>query len=172
MLEEIVSLANIDVGGRYIFSGSKTDTVPFSQDGTYNGNKNAFTVKIGKDATIEAGNDGSAAFGNIFSTLSGLKTALETNDVTGIQDAMSNLDSDFDHISSRISDVGSKMVRMEIKEKIYQDLNITNLERLSNIEDADIAEAIMDLKSRELAYQAVLASSARVMTLSLVNYLK
>ena len=35
MLEEIVSLANTDVGGRFIFAGSNTDTVPFAQDGKH-----------------------------------------------------------------------------------------------------------------------------------------
>ena len=61
---------------------------------------------------------------------------------------------------------------METKEKIYQDLKITNTDRLSKIEDADITEAIMDLKSRELVYQAALASSAKVMQLSLVDYFR
>jgi len=60
---------------------------------------------------------------------------------------------------------------MEIKTNIFQDLNIANTDRLSNIEDADITEAIMDLKEKELAYQAALASSARVMQLSLIDYL-
>jgi flagellar hook-associated protein 3 FlgL len=45
------------------------------------------------------------------------------------------------------------------------------VERKSQLEDADIAEAVMHLKSKELAYQAALASSARVMQLNLVNYL-
>ncbi|MCD6297532.1 MAG: flagellar biosynthesis protein FlgL, partial [Deltaproteobacteria bacterium] len=61
--------------------------------------------------------------------------------------------------------------RMEIKENIFQDLKISNTERLSKIEDADIAEAIMDLKAKELAYQAALASSAKVMKMSLVDYM-
>ncbi|MBW2014826.1 MAG: hypothetical protein JRI69_13755, partial [Deltaproteobacteria bacterium] len=156
----------------YIFSGSKTDTTPFSDDGTYNGNSNAFTVKIGKDATIEVGGDGDAVFGNIFTTMDGLKTALMTNDVGGIQNAMSNLDGHFDDISAKISDVGSKMNRMDVKEKIFQDLNFANTDRLSKIEDADLAEAIMELKARELAYQAALASSAKVMTLTLMDYME
>lgn len=171
MLEEIVSLANTDVGGNYIFSGSKADTAPFSQDGTYNGDDNAFTVKVGKDDTVEVGSDGSVVFGNIFGTMTDLKTALEANDVGGIQDAISNLDVDFDHISAKISYVGSRMARMEVKDKIFQDLNFTNADRLSKIEDADMAEAIIDLKSKELTYQAALASSARVMGLSLLDYL-
>ena len=61
---------------------------------------------------------------------------------------------------------------MEIKNNIYQDFNLTNTERLSNIEDADIAEAVMNVKAAELTYQAALASSSKVMTLSLVDYLK
>ena len=170
-LDEVVSLANTQLNGRYIFSGSKSDTVPFSQDGTYNGDNNPFTVKIGRDSTIQIGSDGDAAFGTIFTTLSNLKDALAANDGDGIQTAMDNLDADFDHVSSKISDIGSKMLRIEIKENIFQDLKISNTDRLSKIEDADIAEAIMDLKAKELAYQAALASSAKVMELSLVDYM-
>jgi flagellar hook-associated protein 3 FlgL len=172
MLEEIVSLANTDVAGNYIFSGSKTDTIPFEQNGTYHGDNDPFTIKISKNSTVEVGSDGQAMFGNIFSTLSNLKTALENNDVSGIQNAMDNLDGHFDDISAKISDVGSKMNRMEIKDKIYQDLNFSNTERLSKIEDADIAEAIMNVSAAELTYQAALASSSKVMKLTLVDYLE
>ena len=104
--------------------------------------------------------------------MSNLKTALETNDLSGIQDAMGYLDGHFEDISAKISDVGSKMNRMEIKDNILQDLNFSNTERLSKIEDADIAEAIMNLSAAELTYQAALASSAKVMSLmTLVDYL-
>ncbi len=177
--DEILSLANTEVNGRYVFAGSKTDTAPFSQGGTYNGDNNAFKVKIGKDTTVEVGSDGAAVFqpsgaganDDIFQTLSDLKDALENNNVSGIQVAMSKLDDHLDQISNKISDIGSKMIRMEIKEKIFQDLSLTNTDRLAKIEDADMAEAIIDLKSKELTYQAALASSARVMGLSLLDYM-
>jgi len=172
MLDEIISLANTDVAGNYIFAGSKTDTIPFNQDGTYNGNNNPFTIKISHNSAVEVGSDGEAVFGTVFDTLIDLKTALQSNDVGGIQDAIDKLDIHFDDISSKISDVGSKMNRMEIKDKIFQDLNFSNTERLSKIEDADIAEAVMNVKAAELTYQAALASSAKVMTLTLVDYLK
>jgi flagellar hook-associated protein 3 FlgL len=170
-LEEIVSLANRDVNGRYIFSGSQTDTTPFRQDGTYDGDTNPFEVKIARNAVVEVGQNGTAVFGTLFTTLSDLKTALEGNNIGGIQNAMGNLDNHFNHISTEISDIGSKMIRMEIKENIYQDLSITNTSRLGEIEDVDMAEAILELKSIEVAYQAALASSSQVMRLSLVDYL-
>ncbi len=173
MLDEIVSLGNTDVAGNYIFAGSKTDTVPFDQDGTYNGDNNAFAIKISKNSTVEIGSDGEAVFGTVFNTLIDLKDALQSNDVGGIQVAMGDLDGHFEDISAKISDVGSKMNRMEIKDNILQDLNFSNTERLSKIEDADIAEAIMNLSAAELTYQAALASSSKVMTLlTLVDYLK
>ena len=172
MLDEIVSLANTDVAGNYIFAGLKTDTIPFGPDGTYNGDNNPFTIKISQNSTVEVGSDGQAVFGTVFSTLEDLKVALQSNDVGGIQDAMDKLDTNFDDISGKISDVGSKMNRMEIKDKIFQDLNFSNTERLSKIEDADIAEAVMNVKAAELTYQAALASSSKVMTLTLVDYLK
>ena len=176
-IDEMVSLANTELSGRYIFAGSKTDTTPFDQDGTYNGDNNPFTINIGRNSTVQVGSDGEAVFGtagqdnDIFKTLEDLKTALTNDNLSGIQNAMTRLDNHFDHISTKISDLGSKMLRMEIKETILQDMNITNTERLSNIEDADIAEAIIELKQKELAYQAALASSAKVMKLSLIDYL-
>jgi flagellar hook-associated protein 3 FlgL len=170
-LEEIVSLANTSVAGNYIFSGTKTDTIPFDQFGNYDGDSNAFAIKISKNSTIEIGSAGDAVFGTVFTTLTDLKNALQNNDVGGIQDAMDNLDGHFDDITAKISDVGSKMNRMEIKDKIYQDLDFTNTERLSKLEDADIAEAIMNVKAAELTYQAALASSSKVMTLTLMDYL-
>ena len=170
--DELVALANTEVGGRYIFGGTKTDTIPFSSDGTYNGNNDAFTIKSDKNATMAVGIDGSTVFEDLFTTLSAFKTALENNNVSGIQNAMTSLDTDFDTITNKISDVGSKTLRMEVKGKILEDMKLSNTERLSKIEDADIAEAIMNLKSVEFAYQATLASSSKVMGLSLVDYMR
>jgi flagellar hook-associated protein 3 FlgL len=175
MLEEIVSLANTDVGGRFIFGGSSTDAVAFAQDGSYNGDNNPFTIKIGLATTLEVGKDGEAVFKSpgmdIFQTLTDLKTALENNDVGGIQTAIGELGIFFDHMNTQISDVGSKTLRMQVKENIFQDIEISKKERLSQIEDADLAAAITELKAKELAYQAALTSSSRIMELSLANYL-
>jgi flagellar hook-associated protein 3 FlgL len=169
--DEIISLANTNVTGNYIFSGTKTDTEAFDQNGNYNGDNNPFTIKISKSASIEIGSDGQAVFGTLFNTLTDLKTALQNNDVNGIQDAMGKLDTHMNDISAKISDIGSKMDRMQIKSNIFQDLNLSDTTRLSTIEDADMAQAIMDVSAAQLTYQAALASSSKVMSLSLVDYI-
>ena len=181
MLEEMISLANTEVNGRYVFAGFETDTTPFSLESdnsvTYHGDNNAFTVKIGKDATVQVGSDGEAVFGtsgqpdDLFRALNDLKTALENNDTSGIQAGMSDLDSRFDQVSSKISDIGSKMLRMEMKESIFQDLDLTSTERLSTIVAADITEAILDLRAKEVAYQAALSSASKMLQMSLLDYM-
>jgi len=203
-LRQVLSLANTQVDGRYIFSGTKTDTAPYTlgtDDGgndavIYQGNDTAFQVQIAKDMNVSVGRVGTDIFGswgndltddgdpltdnwgdpdagtnNIFKTLLDLKKHLENNEVDGIQATLDELDDQMEGISALISDSGAKSLRLETKETIIQDLQLTYSERKSDLEDADMAEAIMELTAKQTAYQAALASSSKVMKLSLVNYL-
>ncbi|MBA3037378.1 MAG: flagellar hook-associated protein 3 [Desulfobacterium sp.] len=172
ILDEIISLSNTEVSGRYIFSGTKTDSLAFDQSGTYLGNDEPFAVKIGMDTTASVGRNGQEVFGAIFTVLSDLKDKLNANNTQGILTSLDGLTDNFNNITNTISDIGSKMNRMEIKEQIFQDLKLVNTDRLSAIEDADIADAIINIKEKELAYQAALNSSSKVMQLSLADYLK
>jgi flagellar hook-associated protein 3 FlgL len=183
LLEEIVALANTEVNGRYIFAGSNTESPAYTLNAdnsvTYNGDTNAFAIQIGKNATIEVGATGTSVFqpsgagadDDIFEVMANLVTALRGNDIAGIQGALTNVDTFFDHNSATIADVGSKMIRMETKENILSDLKIANTERKSKVEDAEIAEAIMDLKAKEVAYQAALNAASKVLNLSLAEYI-
>ncbi|MGD9156950.1 MAG: flagellar hook-associated protein FlgL [Desulfobacteraceae bacterium] len=181
-LEEVISLANSSSGGRYIFGGTNTDTIPFTLDATgstvtYSGNDTAFSINIGKDTTVPVGKDGKDIFGenwddsNIFKTFIDLKTSLENNDVSGIQDAMSKLDNHLKSVNGNISEIAGKSIRLDVKKEIVADLELSNTERISELEDADLAEALLNLKSKELAYNAALSSSSKLMEMSLVNFL-
>ncbi len=196
--QQILALANTQVGGRYIFGGTRTDTMPFVYDEgtgpadpvdpakvTYQGNDVPFSVKIGKVTDVAVGRNGETIFGddgmiwadsskgqdNIFKTLLDLKKALTENDVSGVQDAMGKLDNHQETVRTTISNTGAKILRLDTKENIIQDLKLTYTERKSQLEDADLAEAIIDLQTKETAYQAALSSSSKVMALSLVDYL-
>jgi flagellar hook-associated protein 3 FlgL len=182
-MREILSLANTQVSGRSIFAGTKTDTDPFYYDETgtgevvYNGNSTPFAIQLGSGIQVDIGRDGREIYGtnwddnNIFKTLVDFNTALETDDVAAIQGIIDKLETHLETIRSVSADTGSKSIRLDVKERIVEDLTLSYTERTSSIEDADIAEAVVNLQSKELAYQAALSSSAKVMNLSLVNYL-
>jgi flagellar hook-associated protein 3 FlgL len=89
----------------------------------------------------------------------------------GIQVQMSRLDNHFDHINIAISDTGQKEIRMDIREAIINDLHFIYTERMSTLEDTDMAKAIIELKEKEMTYQAALTAAGEVMQLSLVDYI-
>jgi flagellar hook-associated protein 3 FlgL len=181
-LKQIIALADSKAGGRYIFGGTNTDAIPFSLNGTetavdYNGNDTPFSIKVGKDTNIAIGKDGKDIFGenwddnNIFKTLIDLKNHLQVSDLGEIQNTLTKLDDHMKTVSGHVSDIAGKVVRLDVKEQIIADLELTYTERISEIEDADIAEAIINLKSKELAYNASLNSASKMMGMSLVNHI-
>ena len=191
-LRQILALANTQVGSRYIFSGTNTSTAPFELDEessppqvNYNGNGTSFSLNIGEGMNVEVGRNGEEIFGddnfdwsdpgagsmNVFKGLLDLKSALQNNDVDGIQEAIGRLDVYIDRINNMISNTGIKETQLDVKWGVIQDLKLNYTERKSELEDADITQAVMDLTSRQTAYKAALASSAKVMQLSLVDYL-
>lgn len=151
----------------------------------YQGNATPFSVNIAKETLLAIGEDGEKIFGddgfdwddpqagtnNVFKTLLDLEKYLRGNDVAGVQETLQKLDAHLEVIRAHISQSGAKSLHLTMREYVIQDLDLAYTERASQLEDADLAEAVMNLESKQLAYQAALSSSSRVMQLSLVDYL-
>ncbi|MGB9697801.1 MAG: flagellar hook-associated protein FlgL [Thermodesulfobacteriota bacterium] len=177
LIDQAISLANSELGGKYIFAGYKVNTVPFSKvSGSvqYNGDTNTIQIPIGQEETLAINKDGQTAFmeADIFTVLGSLKTALENNQTAEIRQQLENLQEVADHFNNQIVDIGSRLNRLEAKQNILKDLDLFFQERISEEEDADISALVVDLKAKELAYQAALLSSAKIHELTLLNYLR
>ena len=107
----------------------------------------------------------------VFNTLIDLKEYLADNDRNGIERTLGRLETNYGNMTSRIVDTGMKYSRLEIRETITTQMNLSLTERKSIIEDADIVESIMKLQNLTTSYQAALSSTAKVMNLSLLDYL-
>ncbi len=177
LIDQAISLANTDLGGKYIFAGYQVNTLPFSKVGDdvqYNGDSNSIQIAIGPQETLPINKDGQTVFvdAQIFTILGSLKDALENNQAEEIRQQLENLQSVADHINSQIVDVGARLNRLEGKQNIYKDLDLFFQERISEEEDADISALVVELKAKELAYQAALLSSVKIHELTLLNYLR
>ena len=107
----------------------------------------------------------------VFETLFDLKEYLSRNDVDGIQRSLTRLDTHYNSTTSVISDLGVRNNRIDVNQKVSAESKLTLTERKSTIEDADIVESIMKLKSIETAYQASLSTTSKIMNMSLVDFL-
>jgi flagellar hook-associated protein 3 FlgL len=89
----------------------------------------------------------------------------------GLTKSLEDLDSVLSSLSTQISDFGARANRITIQTEIYANLKLANQENLSEKQDTDLTEAILNLKAKEVAYQAALSAAAKTMQLSLVDYL-
>lgn len=96
----------------------------------------------------------------------------EDNQAYGLGQTLSSLDQAIEALTTHIADFGARANRIQVQTTIYTSLELTSSKYLSEKEDTDITQAIMELKAKEVAYQAALAAAARTMQLSLVDYLR
>jgi flagellar hook-associated protein 3 FlgL len=147
------------------------------------------SVDISADNKVAINNMGSDIFGgslqhgtgyyhsqdeegsNLFVTMGRLIASLENNDQDAIAEALEGLGVAQKRLMSQAADVGSRENRLSVTKNILSGLKLNQEERMSNIEDVDIAELMTDLNKQEIVYQAVLTSSSKIMKMSLLNYI-
>ncbi|MBI2369956.1 MAG: flagellar hook-associated protein FlgL [Deltaproteobacteria bacterium] len=178
LISQLASLGNAKHGDHYLFAGFKSDAAPFSSTGTYSGDSNEAQLEVspGAKVTVDVAGDrllkGADGDQDIFTALSGLKTALESNNPGTVQARISELDGGRSHLSKIRAEVGARMRRLEGHQDHLAGVKLTTQEALSNVEEADFTKVLTDLASREAAYEAALASSARILQLGLLQFLR
>jgi flagellar hook-associated protein 3 FlgL len=181
ILAEMVSLGNSKFGNRYVFAGTKTTgynqgETPFmlGSDGTvtYTGNLEDISVQVSQGVKNSINKNGYEAIekSGVFNSVNLLYNALISDSRADIEVSLSEIEKTFEYLGVQISDIGSISNSFDVKEEIADNLVFASKGRLSDIEDADYVEAITEFKTAETAYQASLASSAKIMALSLVDY--
>ena len=88
-----------------------------------------------------------------------------------LSSSLDDIDTLMAKLTEQISDFGARENRIQIQSNIYSSMLISSKENLSEAQDTDMIKAIMDLKSKEVAYQAALSAASKTMQLSLVDYL-
>jgi flagellin-like hook-associated protein FlgL len=104
-----------------------------------------------------------------FLQLSGLTE--DTMQSQALERSLADIQQCMQEITAQVSACGATYNRIEVQNRIYDDLDLVIRENLSNKEDTDLAEAAMQLSAKSTAYEAALAAATKVMKLSLVDFL-
>lgn len=141
----------------------------------YRGNESTFSVQIGKGADAQTNIPGSDIFinpqGDVFMSLTRLEIALRTNDVDGIRDQLSSLESARTILSNNLAKIGATVNKLEHTKSVIERSSVDTTEMVSTIEDLDYAEAITSLQSQQTIYEATLKSASMITSLSLVDFI-
>ncbi len=179
LLEHLVALGNATLRGQRLFAGLRTDTNPFTLNPgppttvTYNGDAGPMQREIDIGTVIPINVPGNTVFPALFAALINLRDHLQAGDSTAIRTSdLGAIQSGLDSLLAVRADVGARMNRLEAareRQQLLQD-HLGNLK--SQVEDADFEQTVTDLAMAEAVYKAGLASAARVLQPSLLDYLR
>ncbi|MDL1163254.1 flagellar hook-associated protein FlgL [Yersinia pestis] len=178
--EQLVTLGNSKFNDKFIFNGQLTDQAPYDETlaPTQGTDTYGITYKFTEGASIAVNVSGQDVFGlptdpdNLFGVIQRIQAALSIDDKATAQAELGNMSTRLAKINEARSEIGAKTNRVDLINNRLGDLEMNLTAMQSKVEDADYAETIMKLKQDESVYQASLATSAKIMQVSLLDYLR
>lgn len=183
LIEQAVQLGNTRFRNDYIFAGTAIDTAPFAVTrdsagavtaATYTGNSDRLSLALSESSALTPGTTGTTNTG-IATFLNGLvqlRDALRHGDDTALAAAQQGLLGTEDILVDSLSEQGAVQMRIEVVQSQQQSREDNLNQLVSGEADVDLASTVMKLSQAQSAYEAALQSSALVMRLSLLDYLK
>lgn len=178
MLQE----ANTSLRGRYIFSGTETDTRPFvetrNSNGeisavTYNGNGEKIEYQVGPGTKVQVNQPGKEIFidSKLFDTIINIRDDLRSGEISSARGGLDNISIAYDSVLDSISKAGGISSTLEITGNRIEDTKLMVAEILASAESADLTELVLHLKEQENILQATLASTALIFRISILDYM-
>lgn len=179
IFDQMIHIANASLGGRHLFAGHQTDTIPYTKDNDYNvtyaGDAGDIKIVVGENMDMVVNTIGSDVFDgavDVFGVLKALKDGLENNDTDAITSQIEQLDDALKQVQNHRAKVGARLNRLEASESYWQTFKLNTQDMLYKIEDADLITSMTELKAMETAYQAALAATASIIQPSLLQFLR
>lgn len=176
----LIQFGNTNHAGRYIFSGHQTTTAPLEQSGAgpagviYAGDQGRLSWEVAPNVTVRSNVTADSIFfsSGVLAGMSGLAQAMFNNDGAAARSLIQNLQQSTDHVLRERAVLGATRngLNLSLENSITQKINFTSLR--SQLEDIDFAETMMNFSVMEAIYRASLASSARIMQPSLLDFLR
>lgn len=171
----LLDLANIQVDGKYLFAGYNDQTLPFSGSPVvYNGSDDHQMIEISPGATVAKNITGEELFmrpNNLFTALEDLAAALASNNSTAISNQLPPLENSAEQVRTQLSLLGNNSARMDDMVSLHENAQLLIKSTLSDHEDADLAEVLSEISKMETSLEATMQVTARVSSLSLMDYL-
>jgi flagellar hook-associated protein 3 FlgL len=190
IIQGVKETANTTFGDKYVFSGTATSTPPYAQgaDDTYKGNQGGLDPatpgvlrEIGPGVTISINSvgqeilgDGQAAGdGKLLDTLRTISQDLKSGNAAALRgNDLSNLTANLNQVLAVRARNGATTNRLTAADSRLDDISLSVTQQLSDTEDADMAQTLIDFNSQSAAYQSALRAGAAIVQTSLMDFLK
>ncbi|CAG9609786.1 flagellar hook-associated protein FlgL [Pseudoneobacillus rhizosphaerae] len=177
-------IANTQFAGKYIFAGTDIKNPPYNADPTIpnsprefrNNNQEVLELEVGAKSNIQINIRGMDIFNNqdiggVFKVLSDIVDKFRNSNEND-SNHLDKLDSQIDNILKERSELGARMNRIELAMSRMDGIEVSTTRLLSQEEDIDISQVIVNLKAQENVQRAALSAGARIIQPSLVDFLR
>jgi len=180
--DDLVDLANSQFNDTFVFGGTNTDTEPFFVDATApggigtNSTDRPLKVQVGNNTVVETSITGielrDTPAGDLFELIDDAITALETDDLAGIQAGIDNADETVKHLITQSTKTANSINRLDFVVERLEGRIIDQSGELSRLVDADIVDSMMNFQSAQSTLETVMATQARMSQTTLLNFLR
>ncbi|MGM1049193.1 MAG: flagellar hook-associated protein FlgL [Bacillota bacterium] len=190
--EQLIDIGNSKLNGKYIFNGEQYDQKPydFVKDGNNVSDTSgagdlltdpgSINFIVGESVQMPINVTGNDIFGSpsekdddhLFTMIDRLTTAMSTSDFPAISAQLDKLDTRLDKVVTARAEIGAKTNRIELMAGRLEDMGINLTDMQSKAEDADYEKVIIQSKIQESIYNASLSAGAKIISTSLVDFLR
>jgi len=178
--DEMVGLMNSNHLGRPLFAGTAGGAEAYDTSGNYLGDAGVVERTVSTGSTFQVNATGPEVFGvsdpgdpingNIVEMVRQIADDVDAGVV--VNSALDNISAAQSRVHTTQATFGARLMSIE-KLESRNDETITGVRSsLSKTEDVDLTEAILELKSQEAAYTAALNISGRLLSQSLLDFIR
>jgi flagellar hook-associated protein 3 FlgL len=182
----LLALANTQSQGKYIFAGTQTTTVPFTDTGapagaiSYSGNSGVINLGVTATTTVATNVPGSTVFygaagqgssTDLFQAVNDLYNGLSTSNTALVKTASTNLSNIMNNLYQQQATVGGRQAGLTDLQTTITGINSSLQGAQSALQSTDYAQTITDYTAEQTAQTATMSMIAKTGTANLFNYL-
>lgn len=188
LLNQIAALLNVQQDGRYLFSGTRTDTEPVDLTQlpvlftipTSNGDASAYYQGNSTKLSIQADENFSIDYG-VTADETGFEQAIRAlqevivgppNDRATMDDALNVITQAINSIADIRTEIGTSRKALDDANTRHDQFQQFAEKTISDLENADVTQVISNMNADQVALQASFTTLGRLSQLTLSNYLR
>jgi flagellar hook-associated protein 3 FlgL len=174
--DALLGVANTTYLKQPLFAGTATPASAYDQSGAYQGDAGQITRTVAPGLKVAVNLNGEEVFGpagnDVFKVLTDVADHLRNNPAALTSTDLDALDGAFLRIQNALSTVGSRYHQVETMSQRTDANRIEATNHLQEVEGVDLPATIVDLQLQQVAYQAALGATAKVIQPSLLDFLR
>jgi flagellar hook-associated protein 3 FlgL len=183
LVDQMIQIGNSALGENYLFSGFRTDTLPFIRTGdvvTYNGTPatepHERKVQISPDIEVSLNIPGDTLLGDttaggVFQVMIDLKNALLAGDTALTRTQLDLVKNELNGMLGKQATIGTSVAQLENTLERTELRRDSTAQLYSKIQDINLPELITDLRFQEQAHETSLGVIGRILPQSLFSFL-